>query len=367
MRSIVSEALKYSELKAELDRPNSTNLPYDDFDDFIGQPRIIIVGCGGAGSNTVNLIHHMGVSAETIVLDTDKQHIDMHQADKRVLIGKSLTKWLGGGGDPSVGLRAAEMARPTLEAILEKADIVFIIAGLGGGTGTGSVPVVAKIARELGSVVFPIVICPFESEKGRCKKADDCINYMISQSFPLIIYDNNHLNAFVPHLPFGQAFSVMDSAISQSIKDIIETIISPSLINLNLPDIRAIMNEMGIAQMILAETKQNDRTSTIMKELFNNPLSPVKFRKSKGVLINIIGGPDLTLGEVKHIVTNITNHAHASNEVVFGARVQREMEGKIRVVALITGIQSNFSLKRFRKLWKSYTHKLNSNFEANTY
>ncbi|MCJ7741157.1 MAG: cell division protein FtsZ, partial [Methanoregula sp.] len=151
MQSIINDALKNAELEKEMNKPSSANAMEDD---FVGQPRIVIVGCGGAGNNTVNRIHHMGVSgAETIAINTDKQHLDMIQADKRILIGKSLTKGLGAGGYPDVGKRAAEMARPTLEAVLESADLVFITAGMGGGTGTGAAPVVASIAKEAGAIV----------------------------------------------------------------------------------------------------------------------------------------------------------------------------------------------------------------------
>ena len=161
MQSIINEALKNAEIEKEMASPGSS---VDD--DFIGQPRIVIVGCGGAGNNTINRLHHMGVSgAETIAINTDKQHLDMIQADKRVLIGKSLTKGLGAGGYPDVGKRAAEMARPTLEVLLENADLCFITAGMGGGTGTGAAPVVAQIAKEQGAIVVGMVSYPFQVER----------------------------------------------------------------------------------------------------------------------------------------------------------------------------------------------------------
>ncbi|MDD1717437.1 MAG: cell division protein FtsZ, partial [Methanoregulaceae archaeon] len=168
MQSIINEALKNAEIEKEMKNPAIAD------DDFCGQPRIVIIGCGGAGNNTVNRINHMGVAgAETIAINTDKQHLDMIQADKRVLIGKSLTRGLGAGGYPDVGKRAAEMARPTLEALLESADLCFITAGMGGGTGTGSAPVVAQIAKEQGAIVVGMVSYPFQVEKARLIRAEE--------------------------------------------------------------------------------------------------------------------------------------------------------------------------------------------------
>jgi len=163
MQTIINEALKHAEREKYLKTDSG-----EAEDDLLGQPRIVIVGCGGAGNNTVNRLYHMQVSgAETIAINTDKQHLDMIQADKRVLVGKSLTKGLGAGGFPDVGRRAAEMARPTLEGLLCDADLVFITAGMGGGTGTGTAPVVAQIAKEQGAIVVGMVSYPFQVEKAR--------------------------------------------------------------------------------------------------------------------------------------------------------------------------------------------------------
>ncbi|MCE5297858.1 MAG: cell division protein FtsZ [Methanoregulaceae archaeon] len=336
MQSIINEALKNAEIEKELKSPQSS---VDD--DFIGQPRIMIIGCGGAGNNTVNRLHHMGVAgAETLAINTDKQHLDMIQADKRVLIGKSLTRGLGAGGYPDVGKRAAEMARPTLEALLENADLVFITAGMGGGTGTGSAPVVAQIAKEQGAIVVGMVSYPFQVEKARLIRAEEGLETLASNSDSVIVLDNNRLKNFVPNLPLGQAFSVMDQLIGETVKGISETITEPSLINIDYADVRAIMSKGGVAVMLVGESKQQNKSESVVRECLSNPMLDVDYRGATGSLIHITGGSDLTLQDAEEIATSLTYELDPHADVIWGARVRNDMEGKVRVMAIMTGVQS---------------------------
>ena len=338
MQSIINDALKNAELEKELNKPNSANALEDD---FVGQPRIVIVGCGGAGNNTVNRIHHMGVSgAETIAINTDKQHLDMIQADKRILIGKSLTKGLGAGGYPDVGKRAAEMARPTLEAVLESADLVFITAGMGGGTGTGSAPVVASIAKEQGAIVVGMVSYPFQVEKARLIRAEEGLEALAAASDSVIVLDNNRLKNFVPNLPLGQAFSVMDQLIGETVKGISETITEPSLINIDYADVRAIMSKGGVAVMLVGESKQQNKAESVVRECLSNPMLDIDYRGATGSLIHITGGTDLTLQDAEEVATSLTYELDPHADVIWGARVRGDMEGKIRVLAIMTGVKS---------------------------
>jgi len=336
MRSIINEALKNAEIEKEMKNPQSS---VDD--DFIGQPRIMIIGCGGAGNNTVNRLHHMGVAgAETLAINTDKQHLDMIQADKRVLIGKSLTRGLGAGGYPDVGKRAAEMARPTLEALLENADLVFITAGMGGGTGTGSAPVVAQIAKEQGAIVVGMVSYPFQVEKARLIRAEEGLETLAASSDSVIVLDNNRLKNFVPNLPLGQAFSVMDQLIGETVKGISETITEPSLINIDYADVRAIMSKGGVAVMLVGESKQQNKSESVVRECLSNPMLDVDYRGATGSLIHITGGSDLTLQDAEEIATSLTYELDPHADVIWGARVKNDMEGKVRVMAIMTGVQS---------------------------
>jgi len=338
MQSIINDALKNAELEKEINKPGTTNAMEDD---FVGQPRIVIIGCGGAGNNTVNRIHHMGVSgAETIAINTDKQHLDMIQADKRILIGKSLTKGLGAGGYPDVGKRAAEMARPTLEAILESADLVFITAGMGGGTGTGSAPVVAQIAKEQGAIVVGMVSYPFQVEKARLIRAEEGLEAFAAAADSVIVLDNNRLKNFVPNLPLGQAFSVMDQLIGETVKGISETITEPSLINIDYADVRAIMSKGGVAVMLVGESKQQNKAESVVRECLSNPMLDIDYRGATGSLIHITGGTDLTLQDAEEVATSLTYELDPHADVIWGARVRSDMEGKIRVLAIMTGVKS---------------------------
>ncbi|MDE4907248.1 cell division protein FtsZ [Methanogenium marinum] len=335
MQNIIKEALKNAEQEKQIAREVIGD------DDLIGQPRIVIVGCGGAGNNTINRLYHMKVSgAETIAVNTDKQHLEMIQADKRVLIGKSLTKGLGAGGFPDIGKRAAEMARTTLEGLLADADLCFVTAGMGGGTGTGVAPVVAQIAKEQGAIVVAMVSYPFQVEKARLLRAEEGLEALSNAADSVIVLDNNRLMNFVPNLPLGQAFSVMDQLIAETVKGISETITEPSLINIDYADVRAIMGKGGVAVMLVGESKQQNKAENVVHECLNHPLLDIDYRGATGSLIHITGGSDLTLADAEEIASSLTYELDPHADVIWGARVRKEFEGKVRVMAIMTGVKS---------------------------
>ncbi|KUG21290.1 cell division protein ftsz [hydrocarbon metagenome] len=278
--------------------------------------------------------------AETIAVNTDKQHLDMIQADKRVLVGKSLTKGLGAGGFPDIGRRAAEMARPTLENLLQDADLCFITAGMGGGTGTGCAPVVAQIAKEQGAIVVGMVSYPFQVEKARLLRAEDGLEALSAAADSVIVLDNNRLIKYVPNLPLGQAFSVMDQLIAETVKGISETITEPSLINIDYADVRAIMSKGGVAVMLVGESKQQNKAESVVHECLNHPLLDIDYRGATGSLIHITGGNDLTLQDAEEIASSLTYELDPHADVIWGARVNSEYEGRVRVMAIMTGVKS---------------------------
>jgi len=334
MQSLIDEAVKNAEMEKSDGKVNED-------DDFLGNPRIMVIGCGGAGNNTINRLYHMGITgAETIAINTDKQHLDMIQAGKRVLIGKSLTKGLGAGGYPDIGKRAAEMARPTLESLMESADLVFVTAGMGGGTGTGSAPVVAQIAKEQGAIVVGMVSYPFQVEKARLLRAEEGLENLSKNADSVIVLDNNRLLSYVPNLPIGQAFSVMDQLISETVKGISETITEPSLIQLDYADVRAIMSKGGVAVMLVGESKQQNKAESVVHECLSHPLLDIDYRGDTGSLIHITGGNDLTLADAEEIASSLTYELDPHADVIWGARIRNEFEGKVRVMAIMTGVRS---------------------------
>jgi cell division protein FtsZ len=331
MQDIVNEALERDEQESQ---------QMDDVDGF-GDPRIVIVGAGGAGNNTVNRLYNIGVDgAETIAINTDKQHLKMVEADTKILVGKSLTNGLGAGGDPSMGERATEMAQGTIKEVLGDADLVFVTAGMGGGTGTGAAPVVSKIAKEQGAIVVGMVSTPFNVERARTVKAEEGLEQLREEADSIIVLDNNRLLDYVPNLPIGKAFSVMDQIIAETVKGISETITQPSLINLDYADMTSIMNQGGVAVMLVGETQDKNKTEEVVKDAMNHPLLDVDYRGASGGLVHITGGPDLTLKEAEGIAQNITDRLEASANVIWGARIQEEYKGKVRVMAIMTGVQS---------------------------
>jgi len=336
MQSIVEEALR----RCEIERQRTQMLESEDEEDF-GAPRILIVGCGGAGNNTVNRLYNMGVDgAETVALNTDKQHLDMIDADVKVLVGKSITKGLGAGGDPEIGRRATELGRKTLETLLKDTDLVFVTAGMGGGTGTGAAPIVAQIAKAHGAIIVAMVSTPFNVERARLIKAEEGLEDLRKDADTVIVLDNNRLLEYVPNLPIDQAFSVMDQIIAETVKGIAETITQPSLINLDYADVRTIMNSGGVAAMLVGESRSQDKAREVVHEAFNHPLLEVDFRGAKGALIHITGGPDLTLKEAEEVSKALTSQLDPNANVIWGARIQKGYEGRVRVMSIVTGVQS---------------------------
>jgi cell division protein FtsZ len=337
MQEIIQEALK-----------NSTNeklirerLQVEEACEEFGLPQIVIVGCGGAGNNTINRLYNLGVTgAETIAINTDKQHLEMIQAHKKILVGKSLTKGLGAGGYPEVGRRAAELARGTLEEVLKNADLVFITAGMGGGTGTGTAPVVAEIAKQQDAIVVGMVSSPFRVERARAIKAEEGLEELRKAADTVIVMDNNRLLDYVPNLPIEQAFSVMDQLIAETVKGISETITQSSLINLDYADVRTIMSCGGVAVMMVGEAKNQDRGNAVVRSALNHPLLDVDYQGATGCLVHITGGPDLTLSEAEKIAQELTYELDSHANVIWGARINKDYEGRVRVMAIMTGVHS---------------------------
>ena len=329
----------FVETAIENKRDEESRLKFED--DMFGTPRIVIVGCGGAGGNTITRLNKLGVKgAETVAINTDAQALGLVEADKKLLIGKSLTRGLGAGGFPETAERAARESAQEIEELIKGADLVFITAGMGGGTGTGTAPVVAEIAKKHNAVVTCMISTPFNVERARLIKADEGLDKLRLKADSTVVLDNNKLLEFVPTLPINQAFSVMDQMISETVKGLSETITIPSLINLDYADMKAIMSQGGLSVMLWGEADEKDGVETIVTEALNHPLLNVDYTGANGALVHITGGPDMSLKYVQDVAKRLTEDLDCYSNVILGARVLPEFEGKCRVMAIMTGVQS---------------------------
>jgi len=310
-------------------------------DEMFGTPRITIIGCGGAGGNTITRLNKLGVKgADTIAINTDKQALDLVEANHKILIGSRITRGLGAGGFPDVAERAARESLHEIEDLIKDSDLVFITAGMGGGTGTGSAPVVAEIAKKHNAVVTCMVSTPFNVERARLIKADEGLDKLRIKADSTVVLDNNRLLEFVPNLPINQAFSVMDQMIAETVKGLSETITVPSLINLDYADMKTIMDQGGLSVMLWGEAEEDAGVETIVKEALNHPLLNVDYTGANGALVHITGGPNMSLKYVQDVAKSLTQDLDCYSNVILGARVLPEFEGKCRVMAIMTGVQS---------------------------
>ena len=309
----------------------------------IGYANIKIMGCGGAGNNTINRLMKIGIrGAKCVAINTDRQHLDMIDAHMKILIGKNLTRGLGAGGNPDIGKAAAEESREDLTNVLREADLVFITCGEGGGTGTGSAPIVAEIAKLEGAIVVGVVTIPFDTEIGRIEKAKEGLNLLKQYADTLVVIDNNRLLEIAPNLPIIEAFSVADEVLASMVKGITETISLPSLINLDFADVRTILSTGGVAIVGVGESNgKENRVKEAIDDALNLPLLDVDIEGAKGALIHVCGGNDMTLAEANSVAKRIYEKMDMNNSmVIWGARVSDEFNGYLRVMLLITGIQS---------------------------
>ena len=301
-------------------------------------PRILVCGCGGSGNNTMNRITHIGVEgAITVAINTDKQHLDHTRAMQKLLVGRHITRGLGAGGDPIMGRRCAEAGRDVISKIVSGADLVFVTAGLGGGTGTGIAPIVAEEARRAGALVVAIVTTPFDVErKQRMNRALEGLQLLEKETDAVLVLDNNRLLHFVPNMPLDEAFSIMDQLIAEIVKGVVETITLPSLINLDFADVRTIMKGGGVTMMLYGESDQGPEE--VVHESLNHPLLDIDIEGATGALIHVTGGPYMTLEQANQVCDLMTSKLSPTAQVIFGARHDPAFGDTIKVMSIITGV-----------------------------
>jgi len=310
--------------------------------------RIVVIGVGGAGNNTVTRLMEMSITgAECIAINTDALHLGASRANQKILIGEKLAKGLGVGGDPKLGKAAIEESRKRVEDLLSNADIAFITAGLGGGTGTGAAPIVAEIARQKGAITVGVVTTPFRIEKGRIEYAATALTEMRRQCDTVVVIDNNKLMQLVPQLPINEAFRVADQVLANMIKGIVETISAPSLINLDFADFRTIVRRGGVAVVGVGESDAPNRAEEAVRNALRSPLLNVDYAGATGALIHVTGDNQMTIEEANRVGEIVTEMMDDNALVIWGARVNPEQDGKLKVTLVMTGVNSPHILSGF--------------------
>lgn len=311
----------------------------------VGTVNIRVFGTGGSGNNMVSWLYKKGIrGAEVLACNTDSQHLKLVEADKKFLLGRGITRGLGCGGDPAKGAEAAQESLTELKEYVKNSDMVFVCAGMGGGTGTGSAPVIAKVAKETGAIVVGVVTMPFSIERARVDKAEWGLQELRKNVDTAIIIDNNRLVQIAGNLPLQQAFSVANELIASMIKGIVETISTPSLVNLDFADVRAIMKGGGVASIGVGSSDTKNRAEEAVRSALENPLLEVDYEGATGALIHVSGGPDMTLDEINTVGELITEKLDRDANVIWGARVSDDLKGKLMVMSIITGVSSPWLL-----------------------
>ena len=303
---------------------------------------IKVMGCGGGGCNTIIRLVEAGLPGVSLyACNTDAQHLLAIHSPRKILLGRRLTKGLGAGAIPHVGEEAARESEEELKAALNGADILFVTCGLGGGTGTGSAAVVSKLAKEMGALVIGVVTLPFKAEGiVRLENAEWGLENLRRCADTVIVVPNDKLLELVPRLALNAAFKVADEVLMRSIKGISEIITKPGLVNLDFNDLKTIMKGGGVAMIGLGEADEENRALEAVNEALNSPLLEVDVSDANGALVNVTGGPDMTVSEAERVVEEVHNRINANARIIWGAAIDPALEHTIRVMVVITGVKS---------------------------
>jgi len=304
--------------------------------------KIKVVGTGGAGNNTINRITEVGIhGAETIAINTDAQDLLYTNATTKILIGREITQGLGAGSVPQIGEEAARESEHEIKAKLMGADMVFITAGLGGGTGTGSAPVIAEVAKKLNALTVAIVTLPFEMEgQRRYENAMLGLEKLENVVDTLIVIPNDKLLELAPDLPLQTAFKVADEILTNAVKGIAELVTKAGLVNLDFADIKTIMGQGGVAMIGVGESDTENRAIEAVEKAVNNPLLDVDITGAAGALVNVSGGPDMTLEEARKVVETVSQKLSPDAKLIWGAQISDDLANTIRAMLIVTGVSS---------------------------
>lgn len=327
--------------------PQSTNKKSEideELEELIEQRKaeIKVIGTGGAGNNTISRLVEVGIEGcETIAMNTDAQDLLYANADKKVLIGKELTGGLGAGADPKVGEESAKESQNQVKDAVSGADMVFITCGLGGGTGTGSAPVIAQTAKKEDALTVGIVTLPFEMEgQSRRENAEYGLERLEDVVDTLIVIPNDKLLEIVPDVSLNTAFKIADEILVNAVKGVTELVTKPGLVNLDFADIRAVMGEGGIAMIGMGQSDTDSRAQEAVSKALSNPLLDVDIQGGKGALVNVTGGTTLSLKEAQQVVNTVSDRLDGSAKVIWGAQIREDMDDTLQSMIIVTGVES---------------------------
>ncbi len=305
--------------------------------------RVKVIGCGGGGGNSVSRMKEIGIKGcEIVAINTDAQDLLYTNVDTKILIGRELTHGLGAGSNPKIGEQAAKESEQEIKKKIGESDLVFITCGLGGGTGTGSAPVVADISKKAGALTIGVVTLPFTVEGAkRIENAQNGLEKLAAITDTLIVIPNDKLLEIAPELPMHTAFKVADEILTNSVKGITELITKAGLVNLDFADVKAVMMNGGVSLIGIGESDSQDRARDAVESAIHNPLLDVDIANATGALVNIIGGNDMSLDEYKRVMEIIGNKIAPDAKIISGAQISPDMEKAIKVLIIVTGVKSS--------------------------
>ena len=305
--------------------------------------KIKVIGVGGGGGNSLSRMREIGIKGgELIAINTDAQDLLYANADQKILIGKELTQGLGAGSNPRVGEEAAKESESEIKKKIAGSDMIFITCGLGGGTGTGAAPVVASLAKKQNALTIGVVTLPFTIEgRKRIENAMDGLERLEAVVDTLIVIPNDKLLELAPDLPLHTAFKIADEILTNAVKGVTELVTVSGLVNLDFADIKTVMVNGGVSLIGMGESDSGQRAIEAVEKAIQNPLLDVDISNATGSLVNIVGGPDMSLDECKAIIETVGNKLNPEAKLIWGAQISEDMEKSIRVLLIVTGVKSS--------------------------
>jgi cell division protein FtsZ len=351
MDSIVNDAIDQAEEAAEQAAAPATEqasrggtMTDEQLREVLGEleTEITVIGCGGAGGNTVNRMFEEGIKGATLVAaNTDVQHLVEIAADTKILLGERKTQGRGAGSRPQVGEEAALESQEEIQDAIATSDMVFVTAGLGGGTGTGSAPIVAEAAQEADALTIAIVTTPFTAEgEVRRTNAEAGLERLRDVADTVIVVPNDRLLDAVGKLPVRQAFKVSDEVLMRSVKGITELITKPGLVNLDFADVKTVMERGGVAMIGLGESDSETKAEDSVKSALRSPLLDVDISGASSALVNVTGGADMTIEEAEGVVEEIYERIDPEARIIWGTSVDDSIDGAMRTMIVVTGVSS---------------------------